>query len=227
MTSNRPGQPVVLDAFVDFHCPFSYRIVAWLDDLGPERVTVRHHLLAIEQLNRDPTGTQWRLWDQPFDYRHFRDMPDRRPLLPFLAMAIVEAIEPPTVIRAVRLSMYMARFDFGKDLSDIEVIEQVAAMGGVAPRRLRAAIEDPVRQAEARSRIESDFRLARSDYAVFGVPTLRFAGDRPVYIRLERMVRFEDGPPLLDTIRAVRASPPGILELKLPEPLGPIEPKGR
>ena len=77
----QPGSPVTVHAFVDFHCPYSYRVVAWLDDLGPERVAVRHHLFAIEQVNRYPTATEWRLWEQPLDDRHWRDMPERHPLL--------------------------------------------------------------------------------------------------------------------------------------------------
>ena len=210
---------IVVDAFVDFHCPFSYRVVAWLDDLGPERVIVRHHLFAIEQVNRDATGTDWRLWDQPLDYRHWKDIPEKRPLLPFMAMAIVEANEPAQVARDFRLSLYMAKFDFGKDISDIEVVEVAGRMSGVADGRLRAAIADRAESTAARARIEADFRLARSEYEIFGVPTLRLNGDRPMYLRLAGMVPVEDGPRLLETLLAVRSGPPEILELKLPDPV--------
>ena len=174
------GAAIVVDAFVDFHCQYSYRVVAWLDDLGPEHVTVRHHLFAIEQVNRDATGMDWRLWDQPLDYRHWKDIPEKRPLLPFMAMAIVEASEPAQVARDFRLSLYMAKFDFGKDISDIDVVEVAGRMSGVAEGRLRAAIADPAESAAARASIQADFRLARSEYEIFGVPTLRLNGDRQI-----------------------------------------------
>jgi hypothetical protein len=211
--------PVVVDAFVDFHCPFSYRIVSWLDDLGPERVTTRHHLFAIEQVNRDPTGDAWRLWEQPLDYRHWKDVPEKRPLLPFMAMAIVEAGEPVQVARDFRLSLYLAKFDFGKDLSDIDVVEVAGRMSGVAEGRIRAGIADPAVSAAARARIAADFGLARSEYEIFGVPTIRLDGDRPIYVKLAGMVPADAAPRLLETLLAVRAERPEILELKLPDPI--------
>lgn len=213
--------PVLVDAFVDFHCPFSYRIVAWLDDLGPERVSVRHHLYAIEQANRDATSTEWRLWDQPLDYRHWKDVPEKRPLLSFLAMAIVEATQPADVAQAFRLTLYMAKFDFGKDISDLEVVEQAARMSGVTPGRIQAALADPVQEAAARARIAADWALARGEYEIFGVPTLRLDGGRPTYTRLGEAVSAADGPRLLETLRAVRLGPPEILELKVADPVGP------
>lgn len=211
--------PVVVDAFVDFHCAFSYRIVAWLDDLGPERVTVHHHLFAIEQVNRDPTATGWRLWDQPLDYRHWKDIPDKRPLLSFLAMAIVEASEPADIAQSFRLLLYMAKFDAGKDIAQLDIVEQVARMSGVAEGRISAALADPVVEAAARARIAADWALARSEYAIFGVPTLRLDGGRPMYMRLADAVPPADGPRLLETLCAVRHGPPEILELKLAEPV--------
>ena len=217
------ARPVAVDAFMDFQCPYSYRVVAWLDELGPERVTVRHHFFAIEQVNRDPAATEWRLWDQPLDYRHWRELPDRRPLLAFLAMAIVEATEPADVTQAFRLTLYMARFDFGKDISDLEVVEQAARMSGVAEGRIRTGLGDPAQEAAARGRIAADRALARGEFEIFGVPTLRLDGSRPVYTRLAGMVAPADAARLLETLVAVRDAAPEILELKAVEPAKPAD----
>lgn len=215
----RPDPPLVVDAFLDYHCPYSYRAVAWLDDLGPELVTVRHRLFALEQVDRDPDAAEWRLWEQPLDYRHYRDLPERRPLVAFLAAAIVEAAEPDEVARAFRLALYMARHDFARNVSDIDVVEQAGAIAGVRPGRIRDGIADPATQGAARRRIHEDWLAARSEYRIFGVPTLRLGGDRPFYLRLAGMVAREDGPRLLAALATIRTTPPGILEIKLPEPV--------
>lgn len=211
--------PLAVELFLDYHCPYSYRAVAWLDDLGPELVAVRHRLFALEQVNRDPDAAEWRLWEQPLDYRHFRDIPERRPLIAFLATDIVERGEPDEVARAFRLALYMAKFDVGKDLSDLDVVEQAGAIAGVAAGRIREGIADPGSQATARRRIEEDWAAARSEYRIFGVPTIRLGRERPFYLRLAGMATLEDGPRLLQTLATVQATPPGILEIKLPEPV--------
>lgn len=46
---------------MDYHCLDSHRAVAWLDDLGPKMVDVHYRFFALEQVNRDPDATAWRI----------------------------------------------------------------------------------------------------------------------------------------------------------------------
>jgi hypothetical protein len=85
--------PVEVDVFYDFHCPYCFRAVEWLAALGPDVVQPTFRLFALEQVNRDPEAREWRLWEQPLDYEHYRGRQDRRPLAAFLAMTHVEATE--------------------------------------------------------------------------------------------------------------------------------------
>lgn len=205
---------------MDYHCPYSHRAVAWLDDLGPGRVAVAYRLFALEQVNHDASASEWRLWEQPLDYAQYRGRQDRRSLAPFLATAIVEADESPEAARRFRRAVYEARFGERADISDIGVLERAAAAAGADADRVRGGLANPGAVAAARRRIADDWAVARAEYAIFGVPTLRIDGGRPFYLRLGRILGPEEGPAFLHALLAFRAAAPDLLELKLPEPVG-------
>jgi len=214
----RAGQHAV-ELFMDYHCPYSYRATAWLDGLDGDRVVVRHRLFGLEQVNRDATATEWRLWEQPLDYAHYRERQDRRPLAAFLSTAIVEATETVEAAGRFRLGVYAARFEQAADISDLDVLEAIASAAGVGRGRVSEALADPATERAARQRIADDWAAARTDYATFGVPTLRIDGAAPFYLRLSRPVEPPAGPAFLDALLAFRAAAPDVLELKLPDPV--------
>jgi hypothetical protein len=209
--------PRAVELFMDYHCPYSHRATAWLDGLPADLVTVSHRLFALEQVNRDPTATAWRLWEQPLDYVHYRERQDRRPLAAFLATAILEATEPPEVVTRFRLGVYAARFEQGGDIADLDVLDGVALAAGVARGRLGEGLADPTQAAAARQRIADDWAGSRAEYATFGVPTLRIDGGVPFYLRLAGPVDPASGAAFLTAILDFRAAAPGVLELKVPE----------
>lgn len=213
--------PLRVELFMDYHCPYSYRVAGWLDDLGPARVAVRARLVALEQFNRDAAATEWRLWEQSIDYVHHRQRQNRRSLTAFLATAIVEAAEPAEVASRFRRDVYAARFIERDDIGDPAVLARLADVAGAAPRRIRDGFADPAAITVARRRLAEDWAAARSEYAIFGVPTLRFGTARPYYLRLADRVEPADGRRVLDALLAFRADVPDLLELKLPEPIAP------
>jgi predicted DsbA family dithiol-disulfide isomerase len=117
--------PVEVDVFYDFHCPYCFRAVEWLAALGPDVVQPAFRLFALEQVNRDPEARDWRLWEQPLDYEHYRGRQDRRPLAAFLAMTHVEATEPEDVATRFRIGVFAARFEDGEDITRLSVLERV------------------------------------------------------------------------------------------------------
>lgn len=210
--------PVAVEAFIDFHCPYSYRAVTWLDALGPELVDVRYRLFGLEQVNRDPTAEHWRLWDQPLDYEHYQERRDRRPLAAFLAAAVVDGTGDAALAIRYRRAVYEARFQDRLDISDPVLLEHLAVGVGAPARLVRDGLTagHPAEIA-ARARIADDWRAARQDAEVFGVPTLRLGTDAPFYLRLARPV--SDGAAFLSALLAFRAAAPEVLELKLPAPI--------
>ena len=206
-----------IELFMDFHCPYSYRATAWLDGLDPDRVVVRHRLFGLEQINRDASASDWRLWEQPLDYLHYRERQDRRPLAAFLAMAIFEATETAEVAGRFRLGVYAARFEQAADISDLEVLEAISVAVGMARGELRGRLDDPSLDRAARGRIADDWAAGRAEFAVFGVPTLRIAGGVPFYLRLAGPVAADAGAGFLDALLAFRDAAPDVVELKQPE----------
>jgi hypothetical protein len=210
------GAPVRAELFMDYHCPYSHRVVAWLDELGPGVADVRYRFFALEQVNHDPEAVLWRLWEQPLDYPQYRGRQERRALGSFLATAILEAVEAPGVVRRFRRALYEARFVARADISDLDVLGAAADLAGAAPDMIRRGFADPALVAAARERIAADWAAARDPWQVFGVPTLVIGDAPPVYLRLAAAVPPAGGGALWDALLAFRAAAPGILELKQP-----------
>jgi hypothetical protein len=213
-----PPVALPVEIFLDYHCPYSRRAVAWLDELGPEQVTVRHRFFALEQINHDPDAVTWRLWEQQLDYAHYRERPWRRTLAAFLATALLEAAGPPEIVDRFRHALYAARFDERADISDMAVLTAAAEIAGAgAGDVLERGFANPAAVDAARGRIADDWAAAQAPWRVFGVPTLTIGVAPPVYLRLAGPVPAEDGPRLLDALLNLREVAPGLLELKRPE----------
>ena len=211
------GPPLDLTVWYDYHCPYSFRATEWLLGLGPDRVRPRFRSFALEQVNRDATATAWRLWEQPLDYVHYRERQDRRPLHAFLATAVLEEVEAQAVVDRYRLAVYRARFDDQADISSVDLLVRLAAAAGADDRRLARAMDDEAALTAARAGLAQAWDDARSEYAIFGVPTLQPAGERPFYLRLDRPVDPAGATDLLDRVIGLRRDAPLVIELKLPE----------
>lgn len=217
-----PAAPTTVEVFMDYHCPYSHRVVCWLDDLEAGLVEVRYRLFALEQVNHDPEAATWRIWEQPLDYSQYRARQDRRSLAGFLATAIIEATVPDVgVLRRVRRALYAARFEDRLDISDPAVLEAAALRAGLPAGWIGEALRDDARTGPARQRIADDWAAARSPYLVFGVPTVVVGDEPPVYLRLTTSIAPAEGAALWAAFRAFRAAAPMVVELKEPERIPP------
>lgn len=206
-----------LTVYIDYHCPYSARVVRWLAGLGPERVRPRYRFFSLEQVNRDPAAGSWRIWEQPLDYEHHRGRRDRRSLAAFLVTDLLERRESPAVVERFRHALLDARFHDGADLSDLALLAALAAGAGADATALGRALGDEAALAVARRRIADDWEAARERFETFGVPTLDLGDDPPVYLRLERDPTPAEGLALLDGLLGLRRAAPFLLELKVPE----------
>jgi 2-hydroxychromene-2-carboxylate isomerase len=210
--------PIEATLWYDYQCPYSYRATAWLDGLGGV-VDVTYRCFPLEQVNRDADADTWRLWEQPLDYQHDRGRQDRRPLAAYLLTLVAAELADADAIRRLRLAIYAARHDERRDIADMESLLAIADGAGLDRLALESALADPGALARARRQLADDWTDARSEYAVFGVPTISLDGGRPFYLRLARAPGPADSTGLLDRLLAIQAGATEVLELKLPEPI--------
>lgn len=212
---------IELELFYDYQCVYSNRVTHWLDALEVGTVEVVGRQFAQEQINRDPAAATWRLWEQPLDYEHHEGHARSRALAASLATASIEASETTEIARQFRLAVFEARWTDRRDVSDPTVLVELAAAVGADS----AALADMLagsgrsgagRQEAARARIAADWAAARSDFAIFGVPTLRWDGHAPVYLRLDHTPDPDEGAELFACIVNLRERFPLVLELKVP-----------
>jgi hypothetical protein len=211
------ASPLALTVFYDIHCPYSDRVLGWLDELQPGLVETTFRAFPLEQVNHDPTAASWRIWDQPLDYEHYRGRPQRRSLRALLAITLVGTFAPRDVTDQFRLAVSHARHSGHLDVSQPALLLELAAGAGADAGALQAGFEDPGALAAARDRLRQDWEAAGAEYEIFGVPTLQVAGRPPFYLRLERTPQGGAATALLETIRDLPERLPQVLELKVPE----------
>jgi hypothetical protein len=220
------GSPPALEMTVwyDYQCTYSNRAIRWLDGLGPGVAHVTYRAFGLEQVERDATATTWRLWDQSLDYEHHDGRPWKRSLAAFLATAVVEATGGPVVVARFRHAVLDARWTDKRDLSDPAVLIELAEASGADAGTLADALAGTgtggvARQAAARARIAGDWAAARTDHAIFGVPTIRWGEIAPIYLRLAHLPDPDEAQPLFDVLVDLRERFPLVLELKQPDRL--------
>jgi predicted DsbA family dithiol-disulfide isomerase len=105
-----------------------------------------------------------------------------------------------------------ARHQSRLDIDDIKVIEQVAEESGLDLARFRRDLEDPgILVALAR-----DHSHAVVTHGVFGTPTFVFPNGASAYIRLTEAPSGADAVRLFDSLMAIAAYEPRVLEIKRP-----------
>jgi len=221
MVNDRSVAPLELTAWCDLQCQYSERVIRWLDGLGPSVVRPTYRAFGLEQVNRDASATAWRLWEQPLDYDHHGGKPWKRSLAAFLATAVLDAAGEPEVAKRFRHATLDARWLEKRDLSDPAVLVELAGVAGADAGALAEALAGSTpdglrRQADARATIAADWAAARADFAIFGVPTLRWGLIAPVYLRLRHVPEPDEARPLLDALVDLRERFPLVLELEEP-----------
>jgi hypothetical protein len=221
-----PGSAPALEltAWYDFQCQYSERAIRWLDGMGLSVVRPTYRAFGLEQVSRDASATSWRLWEQPLDYDHHGGKPWKRSLAAFLATAILDATGQPEVAARFRHTALDARWLEQRDLSDPAVLVELAGVAGADAGALAEALAGSTphglrRQADARARIAADWAAARADFAIFGVPTLRWGLIAPVYVRLRHVPEPDEARSLFDALVDLRERFPLVLELKEPDRL--------
>jgi predicted DsbA family dithiol-disulfide isomerase len=189
------------ELYYDYLCPFVYRASLLLANVGAERsLDIRWRYFSLTQVNSKDEG--WTVWDAPADEK----------VRGKLAFKAAEAARRQDRFDAYHSALLRARHIDRLDIDDLKVIERVAEDSGLELDRFRGDLDDPtIIQALAR-----DHRYAVTTHGVFGTPTFVFPNGASAYIRLAEGSAAADGLGVFDSLVAVAADEPGILEIKRP-----------
>lgn len=189
------------EVYCDYHCPFVYRASLLLANVAGERhVDVHWRYFSLTQVNSRDDG--WTVWGAP---------PDEK-VRGRLAFQAAEAARRQDRFEVFHTTLLRARHLGRLDIDEVDVVEHVAEDTGLDLERFRRDLGDPsILDALAR-----DHEEAVATHGVFGTPTFVFSNGASAYIRLEEAPTGPEAIQLFDTLLAVAADEPRILELKRP-----------
>jgi predicted DsbA family dithiol-disulfide isomerase len=189
------------ELYYDYTCPFVYRVSSLLTNVAAARnAAVRWRYFSLTQVNSTEAG--WTLWDAPATEK----------VRGRLAFKAAEAARRQDRFDAFHGALLRARHQDRLDIDDIKVVHQVAEDSGLELDRFRRDLDDPtILQALAR-----DHRHAVAVHGVFGTPTFVFPNGASAYIRLADAPSGPDAIRVFDSLIAVAADEPRILEIKRP-----------
>jgi len=189
------------ELYYDYLCPYVYRVSLLLANVAAERPTdIRWRYFSLTQVNTRDEG--WTVWGAPAGEK----------VRGRLAFKAAEAARRQDRFAAFHGALLGARHQHRLDIDDIDVVEQVAEDAGLEVGRFRRDIADP----SILEALERDHLHAVGTHGVFGTPTFVFPNGASAYIRLVEAPSGADAVHLFDSLLAIAADEPRVLEIKRP-----------
>jgi len=189
------------ELYFDYLCPFVYRASLLLANVAAERpIEVRWRYFSLAQVNSKQEG--WTAWDAPAAEK----------VRGRLAFKAAEAARRQDRFDPFHANLLAARHHDRLDIDEDSVVEQVAEESGLELGHFRRDLDDPaILDAFAR-----DHKHAVATHGVFGTPTFVFANGASAYIRLTDAPSGAGALRLFDSLLAIAADEPRVLEIKRP-----------
>lgn len=189
------------ELFYDYLCPYVYRASLLIANVAAARSPdVRWRYFSLTQVNSTEPG--WTVWDAPATER----------VRGRLAFQAAEAARKQDRFDAYHAALLRARHHDRLDIDNREVVLQVAEVSGLDLERFRRDLDDPT----ALQALARDHKDAVAKYGVFGTPTFVFPNGASAYIRLAEAPDGAEALHVYDSLLAVAADEPRILEIKRP-----------
>jgi predicted DsbA family dithiol-disulfide isomerase len=191
------------EVYYDYHCPFVYRasvLLAGVRGTGQRSLGVRWRYFSLTQVNSRNHG--WTVWGAP----------ESEPVRGRLAFKAAEAARRQGRFDVFHAALLNARHRDRLDIDDVAVVEQVAVDSGLDLETFRTDIAS----ASIVGALASDHEHAVATHGVFGTPTFVFPNGSTAYVRLSEGPTGPDALRVFDSLLAVAADEPRILEIKRP-----------
>ena len=196
------AEPLKLDVFYDYQCPFVFRAYTLLEAVraAGRDLEVGWRYFSLTQVNSKDDG--WTVWDAP----------PGEPVKGRLAFAAAEAARRQGRFGRMHGALLAARHVDRLDLDRRDVVEGVATAAGLDLPRFRGDLDDPA----IFDRLRADHGWATAELGVFGTPTLVFDGGTSAYVRLSELVDGREALDVFERLLTVAVREPRILEIKRP-----------
>ena len=162
------SEPVVVDVYFDYACPYVHRAAHWLRDvesqLGPKQIKVNWKCFPLEQINA-AEDAKFALWELPVERRsRGRDS---------LHAAVAARRQGEGAFGRFHAALLALKHDQERDHGDAATILQAAEDAGLDMTQFAADLADRSLLEEVRD----DYLIGRERHNVFGTPTVVFASD--------------------------------------------------
>jgi predicted DsbA family dithiol-disulfide isomerase len=201
------SEPVAVDVYFDFACPYVHSAAVWLREvsqqLGGSQVEVSWKFFPLEQVNA-PEDADMPIWSLPADRRS-----RGRDSLHAAAAARRQGAEAFARFHTALLTL---KHEEGQDHGKRSTLDEAATRAELDLASFAADLEDR----ELLKEIENDYVAGKERLGVFGTPTFVFANGQAAYLRMlpppppDEAVAF-----WLDFLRDVRDRP-YLQEIKRP-----------
>ncbi len=199
-------KPVSIDVYYDYGCPYVYAAAVWLRDLQcklGDKLIVNWKYFPLEQVNSGE-GPEWKLWDQPADFVS-------RGRTAFHG-AIAAKRQGPEAFNAFHFALLDAKHLDNKNLGRRKVVVDVARAAGLDMKRFEKDLDDLSLLQE----IGRDYEAGRSEFGVFGTPTLVFPDNSAAYLKMRPAPEPEKTLEVWEKVRRLIQEEPEIAEIKRP-----------
>ncbi len=189
------------ELYYDYLCPFVYRASLVLANVAAERrIDVRWRYFSLAQVNSKEAG--WTAWAAPAAEK----------VRGRLAFKAAEAARRQDRFDPFHANLLAARHQDRLDIDEPKVVAQVAEESGLELERFRRDLDDLA----ILDALALDHRHAVATHGVFGTPTFVFPNGASAYIRLAEAPTGADALRLFDSLLAIAADEPRVLEIKRP-----------
>ena len=157
----------------------------------------------MEQVN-SIQGPEWKLWEQPDEYRS-------KSLWAFRAGEAAR-LQGPDAFERFHMALLRARHERKEDIADRQVLLGVAREVGLDEARFQIDLQDR----SLLAKIGEDYTRGVQEHGIWGTPTLVFDGRQAAYLKLRPAPPAEESVKLFEELFDIIHGRPYVIEVKRP-----------
>ncbi len=183
-----------------------YQAAVWLQRVKESygaRLNIRWYSFPLEQVN-NVQGPDWKLWEQPDDYKS-------RGLWALRAGKAAE-LQGAEAFQRFHLALLRAHHEDKRDIGDRAVLEEIAVDVGLDVERFRRDLADR----GLLTKIAEEYTRGAEQHGVWGTPTLVFNGKGAAYLKMRPAAPPEDSVRVFEELYDLISSRAYIIEVKRP-----------